>query len=251
LSDSSAIARAAALGFAERLSARCADLLGDGFAAAILHGSLVLGDYTLGRSDIDLLVVAERELTADEAAALTDLGVAERAQAPARFDLRVVTCATAAEPTPEPQMEIYVAGNPSDGVNVESRQPERDLVVELSVCRAHGRSLLGPPPANLIAPVPDEWVDAVGDAQLADWQRLPYEAYWGPYIVLTACRVWHFAEERRHCSKADAARWASDRAPSLEGIPHALALRHGGTSAELAEEPVRAVLDAVRTRRRS
>jgi hypothetical protein len=145
-------------------------------------------------------------------------------------------------------MDVYLAVDPNDGVEVETRHPGRDLVVELSVCRAHGRNLIGPPPAELIGPVADVWVDAVGDAQLADWQRLPYEAYWGPYIVLTACRVWHYAEERRHCSKAEAARWARDRDPALEAVPHALALRHGRTSAELAEPPVRELLKAVRAR---
>jgi hypothetical protein len=47
----------------------CADVLGDTLVGAILHGSLVLGDYTPGRSDIDLLVVAERELSDRQIAA--------------------------------------------------------------------------------------------------------------------------------------------------------------------------------------
>jgi hypothetical protein len=38
---------------------------------------------------------------------------------------------------------------------VERRHPgERDLVVELSMCRAHGRSLVGAVPAGLIGEVP-------------------------------------------------------------------------------------------------
>jgi hypothetical protein len=48
----------------------------------------------------------------------------------------------------------------------ERRHPgERDLAVELSVCRAHGRSLLGAAPAELIGEVPPAWVVAAGDAQ--------------------------------------------------------------------------------------
>jgi hypothetical protein len=41
-----------------------------------------------------------------------------------------------------------------------------------SRCRAHGRSLLGAAPAELIGEVPDRWVVAAGDAQLADWQAI-------------------------------------------------------------------------------
>jgi hypothetical protein len=57
---------------------------------------------------------------------------------------------------------------------VEARRHpgERDLAVELSVCRAHGRSLAGAAAAELIGEVPDRWVVAAGDAQLAAWQAI-------------------------------------------------------------------------------
>jgi hypothetical protein len=35
-----------------------------------------------------------------------------------------------------------------------------DLAVEFSVCRTHGRSLLGAAPAELLGEVPDRWVVA-------------------------------------------------------------------------------------------
>jgi Domain of unknown function (DUF4111)/Nucleotidyltransferase domain len=234
--------------FAERLAEGSADALGDAFVAAMLHGSLGLGDYAPGRSDIDLLVVAEDALSDAQVEALTALAERERPRAPARADLRVVTRAAAAEPAPAPRMEIYLSLDPNDAVKVEARHPERDLVIELSVCRAHGRSLIGPPPTELIGPVPDAWVDAVGDAQLADWQALPYEQYWGALIALTACRVWHFAEERRHCSKADAAAWALGRDPSLEAVRQAVHRRREDPSAEIEEGPLRELLATVRTR---
>lgn len=238
-----------ALWFAERMARACADLLGDTLVGAILHGSLVLGDYTPGRSDIDLLVIAERELSDGQIAALSDLAATERPHAPARVDLRVVTRTVAADPTPAPPMELYIAVDPKEGVKVETRHPgERDLVIELSVCRAHGRSLIGPPASDLIGQVPDAWVDAVGDAQLADWQALPYEQYWGALIALTACRVWRFAEERRHCSKADAATWALSRDPTLRAVRQAMHRRRVDAGAEIEEGPLRELLASVRAR---
>jgi hypothetical protein len=72
-----------------------------------------------------------------------------------------VTRATAAKPTPEPPMELYAAADTAGSVTIEKRRLERDLVIELSVCRAHGRSLIGPPAEELIGPVEDEWVDAL------------------------------------------------------------------------------------------
>src|SRR5919204_460856 len=48
---------------AERLASRCASALGEQLVAAILHGSLTLGDFTPGRGDVDLLLVVERPLS--------------------------------------------------------------------------------------------------------------------------------------------------------------------------------------------
>jgi hypothetical protein len=88
----------------------------------------------------------------------------------------------AASPTPAPPLEAYLRLTPTSGVRLEERghAGERDLAVELSVCRAHGRSLLGAAPTALIGEVPDRWVVAVGDAQLAAWEAIgddpPYAA---------------------------------------------------------------------------
>jgi hypothetical protein len=63
------VARESALGFADRLARRCTDALGDAALSAILHGSLTLGDFTPGRSDID-------QRTVDPAASIGSDGVA-------------------------------------------------------------------------------------------------------------------------------------------------------------------------------
>ena len=71
----------------------------------------------------------------------------------------------------------------------QRRHPtERDLAGELSVGRGHGRRLLGAAPAELIGEVPDRWVVAAGDAQLADWQAVGDDPPYAELTVLTACR---------------------------------------------------------------
>jgi Nucleotidyltransferase domain len=161
----------------------------------ILHGSLTLDDYVPGRSDVDLLVIVEDPLNEGQLAALSEVVSKHWRRAPGPVDLRLVTRQVAASPTPAPPMEAYLRLAPTSGVRVEERRHpgERDLAVELSVCRAHGRSLLGAAPAELLGEVPDRWVVAAGDAQL------------------TACRVWRLAKEGRHCSKAAAGpgRWGA------------------------------------------
>ena len=105
-------ARLSALAFADELVSRCTDALGDAALSAILHGSLTLGEFTPGRSDIDLLVIVGGALSDDELAALRDAVAAAGEDAPRRVDLRVLTRATAAVPARRPRMEAEFTVRP-------------------------------------------------------------------------------------------------------------------------------------------
>jgi Nucleotidyltransferase domain len=61
-----------ALRFAERLARSGSQALGGIVAGVIPHGSVTLDDYLPGRSDRDLLVVAQDPLTNPQLAALTE-----------------------------------------------------------------------------------------------------------------------------------------------------------------------------------
>ena len=236
--------------FGAALAHSCSRALGDALTGVILHGSLTLGDYVPGRSDVDLLVVVQDPLTDAQLAALTDALAGHRPRAPGPADLRVVTRQTAASPTPTPPMEAYLRLTPRSGVRVEERRHpgERDLAVELSVCRAHGRSLLGAAPAALIGEVPDRWVVAAGDAQLADWQAIGDDPPYAELTVLTACRVWRFAEEGRHCSKAAAGAWALGRDRTLQVVGDALQHRLRDPDHPIDPAQVAQLLAVVRAR---
>jgi predicted nucleotidyltransferase len=250
----SAVASAAsteeALGFAGMLARACAGALGETVAGMILHGSLTLDDYFPDHSDVDLLVVAQDALTDAQLAALTDALAAQRQRAPGPVDLRVVTRQVAASPTPAPPLETYLRLTPRFGVRLEQRRHpgERDLAVELSVCRAHGRSLLGAAPAELIGEVPERWVVDAGDAQLADWQAIGDDPAYAELTVLTACRVWRFAEEARHCSKTAAGAWALRRDPTLQAVRDALRQRHRDPVTPINPAQVQRLLAVVRAR---
>jgi len=232
------------------LARSCSQALGETVAGVILHGSVTLDDYLPGRSDIDLLVVVQDPLTDAQLAALTEALAGHRPQAPGPVDLRVVTRQVAASPIPAPPMEAYLRLTSGSGVRVEERRypGERDLAVELSVCRAHGRSLLGAAPAELLGEVPDRWVLAAGDAQLADWQTIGDGPKYAQLTVLTACRVWRFAEEGRHCSKTTAGAWALRRDPTLQAVQDALEQRHGDPTYPIDPAQVAHLLVVVRAR---
>jgi predicted nucleotidyltransferase len=239
-----------ALCFAQTLASACAEALGKTVAGMILHGSLTLDAYVPGHSDVDLLVVVKDPLTDAQLAALTEALAAQRQRAPGPVDLRVVTRQVAASPTPAPPMEAYLRLTPTSGVRVEGHQHpgERDLAVELSVCRAHGRSLLGAAPAELIGEVPDRWVVAAGDAQLGAWQAIGDDPACAELTALTACRVWRFAEEGRHCSKTAAGAWALRRDPTLQAVRDALRQRHRDPTTPIDPAQVQRLLAVVRAR---
>jgi len=236
----------AATQLAQEIADSCAELLGDRLVAVILHGSLVLGDYSPASSDVDLLAIVERPLTDDEPAALAELVLARRGEA-AGIDLRVVTRAAAGEPTESPAMELYI-GVHDDHEPEQLRRVdgERDLVAELSMVRADGRSLVGPDPTAVVAAMPVEWVIAYGDQVLERWQQLTDDAEHAALMVLTACRIWRFALEGVHCSKTEAARWALLQDPALPAVEAALRRRIGDTNGQIAPADIAALLARVR-----
>jgi predicted nucleotidyltransferase len=235
-----------ALAFVAKLASGCSDALGDALLSVILHGSLTLDAFTPGRSDIDLLVVVGEPLRVDQLAALLESVDQLHMAAPTRVDLRVVTRETTGSPTPAPVMEVAFTLRPGRTPEIATRIDEPDLLAEFAIARAHGRSILGCAPEAVIARVPAQWLLDVGDRQLAAWQGLTDDAKHAELMLLTACRIWRFAEEGVHCSKAAAGHWALERDPSLVAVADALHQRTGEPSVPIAEDDIARVLELVR-----
>lgn len=241
--------RGAALACAERVAGATVAVLGDDTLGVILHGSVVMGGYVPGRSDVDLLVVAANPLVPSRMRTLGGAALAAIGEWPCRVDYRVVLSSVAASPTPEPPLELWTEADPRlpGGHQIWTGVAgERDLVVELAICRSLGRSLSGAPPGSLIGEVPPVWVDQVGLAQLEDWIRMGEDLRFAQITVLTACRIWRFKEERVHCSKSEAGRWALTRDPSLTAVHRALEHRERDPRTVIATADVIRLLSVVR-----
>ncbi|GLZ00369.1 aminoglycoside adenylyltransferase domain-containing protein [Actinoplanes sp. NBRC 103695] len=217
------------LALATSLAHACADVV-DG--TVILHGSLALGGYRPGRSDIDLLLLTPRALTPPQVTALRELD--------GPLDLHVIAASAAAHPTPAPPVELY-SGHGEFTVGVPS---DPDVIAELSTARATGISLIGPPPASVIGPVPAAWVRARGRHWLTAWLGLTDDAEHATFMVLTACRMWRFAAEGVHSPKTEAARWALTQDPSLSAIRQAILGYETGTVTPLEPAGIARVLEA-------
>jgi len=239
---------AEALQFAEDLANACFGVLGTAVAGAILHGSLVLGGYVPGRSDVDLLVVIDDGLGDEQVEAIEAVVADCVPNAPGRVDLRFVSRAEAAAPSEMPLLDLGVelSAELEGGYRLDRHVPERDLVVEFSMARADGHNIIGPPPDRLIGAVPDEWVLKVADAQLSDWQRIGDDPAHAELTVLTACRTWRYALESRHCAKVEAGEWALEQDPTLDVVRDALRQRSVDSTASIDPVGIQALLGHVR-----
>ncbi|MFE9204744.1 aminoglycoside adenylyltransferase domain-containing protein [Micromonospora sp. NPDC007230] len=233
---------------AEELAGSVVDIVDGALRSVILHGSLAAGGFRPGRSDIDLLVVVDGGLSDPQLDALTDRVRHARIDGASGIDLHVVTAAVAGAPAPAPPLELHVGryDGSSVGFEVDRRVPAApDLPAELSMARADGQALRGAQPGEVLAPVPDEWLHERGRYWLTTWQSRTDDAEDAALMVLTACRIWRFAVEGRHCAKAQAAGWALDRDPSLTAVRQALHQYEVNPAAPIDADGVAQVLDTV------
>ena len=208
-------------------------------------GSVALGGYVPGESDVDVLVVCERPLDADRRDLVVRELLEETASCPARgLELTVYQRDVVARPPAGADFEVNVNGGPRMPVAIHldaSVEPGFWYVVDRAIAHRHGVVVEGPPAAEVVADVARA---ALLEAMVAStrWHR----AHEGVtlYSVLNACRAWRFAEEDVHGSKLAGAAWARERWPDAAVIDAAVELRHG-RPAVLDAASVHALLDHV------
>lgn len=230
----------------ESLATSCAEVLGANIVSAIIHGSLTQADFRPGKSDLDLLLVVERALSADEAAGLIR-AVESAALGPAAgIDLLVVTRhAAAVTSAQDPARELLVGRWPGPGDEMEIEGPEEgvsDNWPELSEVRTKGRSIIGPEPHEVIGHVPPDRVRANSLVHLRRWLGLTDDARNAVFMVVTACRMWRFEMVGDHMSKTAAARWALETDPSLSAVQSALSALTTSQDVRIAPSEVESVL---------
>jgi predicted nucleotidyltransferase len=225
------------------LAGSIVDVLGGRARSVILHGSLAAGGFRPGRSDIDLLAVVDGALPDAQIDALVRRVHRADAGDAAAIDLHVITTGVAGRPVRTPPLELYVGRH--TGLEAERRVPAApDLPAELSMARSLGRALRGAAPHEVLAPVPARWIVDRGRHWLTTWQSLTGDTAHAAFMVLTACRIWHFAAENEHCPKIRAGEWALGRDPSLTAVRQAIQ-RYEGGSTPVDEAGIAAVLDRV------
>lgn len=219
-----------------------------------LHGSAVAGGLRPD-SDLDLFVVTRRRLTDAEKRSLVDglLPISGRATRPPRWRPLEVTVVAQDELRPwryPPQMQLqygewlrsrFLAGE----LGPASVSP--DLAILVEVVRQSGRPLSGPPPAELLDPVPrPDLMRAMTDELPTLLDELQDDTR---NVILTLARIWATIATGGFLSKDDAAAWAIERLPAEVRAPLSQSRElylGGGYGTWDDQEAVRATAAAIR-----
>jgi hypothetical protein len=227
-----------------QLVARLCALLGPDLVGVYAGGSVALGGYLAGRSDLDVAVVCRSTLTETQKEGIVDALRHESLPCPARgLELVVYTDSTVRSGTGEPAYELNL--NTGRGMPfVLSFAPEGEphwYAIDRAIVHAHGVALAGPPPEALFAPIPRH----VLLGRVCESVRWYAEHTWAgaDNAVLNACRAWRYAREGTWSSKSDAGEWALERTDDRALVADALAARTDGRP--LDRERVQTLLGSV------
>jgi len=200
-------------------AARIRAILGNHFLGMYLYGSLALGDFDPGGSDIDFLVVTDADLPDELFMALHALHAqfhASDSPWAGRIEAAYIPQGALrhAAPTPEryPQLE--------KGRTLVRIPLESGWAFQAYTLREHGVAVAGPAPHTWIEPVAPGAMRAAVIAIAGEWQdRARHDPAWlvwlgegqaQAFVVLTLCRLLYSLDTGAVASKPVAARHAQE-----------------------------------------
>jgi hypothetical protein len=195
--------------YLEELAAR----IGERALGVYAVGSLALGAYEPGSSDVDVLAVVDETVSRAELLELAERCSHRALPCPARkLELVVMGAAEARAGDPRWRLNLNTGSGLEDHVGLDpDAEPSHWFVLDLALAHEHGIAVAGPPAPELIgSPSPEAIAAAQADAVAWYARSDP-----GPGAVLAACRAWHWHETGRHSSKRQALRWAVARLGSM------------------------------------
>lgn len=203
-------------------------VLGDAVVGAYLHGSAVLGGLR-PTSDLDVLAVINRSTTEPERRALVDqlLEISGRRarRGPGRpIELTILVQSDVRPWRPPPRVEFLYGEWRRDEYEagfVPAPWLMADLGPEIAITLAGNVALAGPPPAEVLDPVPaadlrraiTAGVPSLMDDLATDTRN----------VLLTLARIWATLETGDITAKDEAAAWGAERLPDDHAGPLNLA----------------------------
>ena len=195
-------------------------ILQDNLAGIYLHGSAVMGCFNPMKSDIDLIVVAERPLSDSVKRKYMDMVVRCSASGPAKgIEMSVVlrnVCNPFVYPTPY-ELHFSVGHlkwyrEDPDGYIRRMNGTDKDLAAHFTIINKRGRCLYGAPVREMFAEVPDsDYMDSIWEDVANAPENIAEDTM---YLTLNLARVMAFREEGLVFSKKEGGEWALSRLPA-------------------------------------
>jgi hypothetical protein len=230
--------------FGDQVAGALARIVGDDLVGVYFVGSVALGGYVPGESDVDIAGVSGSALSRGQKRSVAAAIVEVSEVCPARGVEFTLYRREVAGRLPEgADFEVNANGGPRMPTAVHldaTAEPGFWYALDRAIAHRSGVVITGPPPRTVFADVPRQSLLKAMYASMV-WHRVHEKA--SLYSVLNACRAWRFAEEDVLGSKLEGATWARTRWPDTDVIDAAVALRRGKDAA-LDQSAVDALLAA-------
>jgi hypothetical protein len=236
--------------FGQQVAEAVAGALGTDVVGVYFVGSVALGGYVPGESDIDIAAVSGAALTYPQKHSVASAVVEVSAACPTRGVEFTLYRREVARSHPEgADFEVNANGGPRMATAVHldaTSEPGFWYVLDRAIAHRSGLAISGPPARGIFADVSrTALLEAMYESMA--WHRAHERATL--YSVLNACRAWRFVAEDVLGSKLEGAAWARAHWPDTGVIDAAVALRRS-EDATLDESAVDALLLSVATRLR-
>lgn len=235
--------------FGEAVAHVLGDTVGRHLVGTWYVGSVALGGYVPGESDVDIAAVCEVALTHPQKQHVASAIVEVSTACPARgLEFTLYRREVAGSLPKGADFEVNANGGPRMPTTIHLDPAAESgfwYVLDRAIAHRAGVVISGPPASEVFADVPrPTLLDAMYESMA--WHRAHEKATL--YSVLNACRAWRFADEDVLGSKLEGAAWARERWPDPALIDAAVALRRGAGAHALEEAAVDDLLFAVLTR---
>ena len=156
------MADSGAVSYGRAVARRLQEVLGKDLRGAYLSGSVALGGYVPGQSDIDLFAVCQHFLEIEEKQTIAQAISDEAANCPTRgLEFVLYSQEAVAQPARRPRFEINLNAGPEMDYHLSfdpASEPAHWFVLDISIVGEYGLRLIGPPAREVFAPIPRSWL---------------------------------------------------------------------------------------------